>query len=116
MRYLFWFLFGAAFCYMLGAKQGLLSGAPGEIEAIIYGGLDGLGVAVATSKKLSWSVPLKFLIRGVWAACLFVMYIFVFSSANHRIHGDDIFWGLLFGLPAPLILIIRGILISRPRT
>jgi len=52
MRYLFWFLCGAAFCYMLGAKQGLLSGAPGEIEAIIYGGLDGLGVAVATSKKL----------------------------------------------------------------
>jgi hypothetical protein len=109
MRYLFWFIFGAAFCYLLANKEGLLIGVPKEIEAIVYGGLDGLFVAVATSGKLSWSLPLRFLAGTIWTMSLLAAYVFVFGSTSHRFHSGDIFWGLFFGLPASLICIVRGI-------
>jgi hypothetical protein len=113
MRYLFWFMCGAVFCYLLAAKQGLLIGASGEVEAIVYGGLDGICIAVATSSKLSWSLLFRFFMAAIWTVGLFAMYVFIFGSASHRLHYDDIFWGLLFGLPAPLICIVRGIRVGR---
>lgn len=109
MRYVFWFIVGAAFCYLLANKEGLLIGWPNEIEAITYGGLDGLLVAVATSGRLSWSLPLRILMGIIWTAGLVAAYLFVFGSASHRFTHGDLFWGLFFGLPASLICILRGV-------
>lgn len=102
-------VFGAAFCYLLANKEGLLIGVPNEVEAITYGGLDGLLVAVATGTNLSWNLPFRFLMGSIWTVGLLATYLFVFGSTVHRFNNADIFWGLFFGLPAPLICIVRGI-------
>jgi hypothetical protein len=109
MRYLFWFICGAVFCYLLASNTGSIVGVPGEIEAIVYGGLNGLGIAVATRSKLSWSLHFRFFMGVLWTIGMVVMYVFVFGSLTHRLKNQMIFWGLIFGLPASLICVVRGI-------
>lgn len=109
MRYLFWFIFGAVFCYLLANKTGSIVSLPGEIEAIAYGGLNGLGIAVATRSKLSWSLPFRFLIGVLWTIGMVAMYVFVFDSLGQKLKNQAIFWGMIFGLPACVICVVRGI-------
>ena len=109
MRYLFWFICGAIFCDLLANKTGAIVGVPGEIEAIAYGGLNGLGIAVATRSKLSWSLHFRFFVGALWTIAIVVMYVFVFGSLGQKLKTQDIFWGLTFGLPAWLICVVRGI-------
>jgi hypothetical protein len=109
MRNLCWFICGAAFCYLLANNTGSIVGVSGEIEAIAYGGLNGLGIAVATRSKLSWSLHFRFLMGVLWTIALVVMYVFVFGSLGQKLKNQEIFWGVIFGAPAWLISFVRGI-------
>lgn len=109
MRYLFWFVCCAVFCGLLANKNGSAVGLGGAYGALVYGGINGLGVAKATSSRLFWGLPLRMLMAVIWTFAMAAVYIFVFTPLGHRLGNDTIFWGLLFALPAPIICVVRGI-------
>ncbi len=109
MRYLFWSICGALFCYVLATKPSSAVGIGGELAVIAYGGVGGLGVAVATGRTLSWSLPFRLFVGIFWTIGMTALYSFVFGSLSRGLKNEVIFWGLIFGLPAPIICIVRGI-------
>ena len=109
-RYLFWFIICGLFSYLLANKSVAAVGLGGEAGAFIYGGVIGLGVATATQSKLSWSLPFRVVAGVLWTICVTALYAVVFTAPDHHWGRNDvIFWGLVFGLPAPVICILRGV-------
>jgi len=108
MRYVFWFIICAAFADALASNTRAAVGYGGAIGALLYGGVNGLGVAFATSPRLSWPLHWRFLVGIGWTIFLMVFYSLVFASTGHRTRNDVLFWGMIFGLPAALVCVLRG--------
>src|SRR5260370_27290252 len=78
MRYLFWSICGALFCYVLATKPSSAVGIGGELAVIAYGGVGGFGGAVATGRTLSWRFPFRPFLGVFFTICINARYSFLF--------------------------------------
>jgi hypothetical protein len=109
MRHLFWILFCAFVCFLLAEKSGSIIGSIGTAKVASYGGLVGLGLAVATSRQLEWGLGLRLLTGILWTLGLTGLYYWVFRPVSYQTDHEVLFWGGLFGFLAPAICFLRGI-------
>jgi hypothetical protein len=109
MRYVFWFIICAVFADALANNTRAVVGYEGTIGALLYGGVNGLGVALATGPRLSWPLLSRFLVGVGWTILLMAFYSLTFASTGNRTRNDVLFWGLIFGLPAALVCVLRGV-------
>jgi len=107
MRYAFWVTLCAVFSHALSAKTHAAVGPAGEAGAVIYGGVVGLGIAYATRKKILRSLLFRLAVAGIWLSVMTGAYCLVFGSPGRRLTHYLITWGILFSLPAALILVFR---------
>ena len=108
-KYLFWFLFCAFFCYLLAQKSGSVIGLVGAAKVITYGGVVGIGLAVATDGQLSWGVGLRLLLGILWTVSMTALYFWVFRPVSYESNREVLFYGLVFAFPAPAICVLRGL-------
>ena len=109
MRYAFWVLFCGFVCFIVAQKTGSIIGFVGAAEVITYGGVVGLGLAVATRRPLVWALRLRLLFGIFWFVVLTAFYFSVFRSVSYGTNREVLFWGALFALLAPAICVLRGI-------
>lgn len=109
MRYAFWVLFCAFVCFLFAQKSGSVIGFAGAAQVISYGGIVGLGLAVATRKSLMWGLGRQLLFGVLWFVILTAFYFWVFRPVSYGSNQGVLFWGGVFAFLAPAICVLRGI-------
>jgi hypothetical protein len=109
MRYGFWFLFCAFVCFLLAQKTGSVVHVVGAAKVITYGGLLGIGLAVATYGQLPWGQALRLFFGMLWMVFLTAFHFWVFRPVSYGTNRQVLFWGIAFAFPPAAILVLRGI-------
>ena len=91
-------------------------GPVGAFEVVAYGAMIGLSFAVATRAGNQPGLLPRLLISACWVALGTGLYFLVFRKVSFGTNQTIIMRGVLFGSPAPIIWIVRGLVdIGRKR-
>ena len=106
MRFLYWFTIGALACFMITARTWSVQMNFKLLQLVGYGGLMGIGVAMASSTKRPERLSIRVALALVWLCTGAALHYWVYAPHSWDTPRGVLRSGLLWACPVAILWLL----------